>query len=314
MAGRTRLADRFAGPRRPTAVRKRGTATPPCRARAGRLPGRVRGTRSGRLSSLARRAHRCGAATSAGFPAGRTQWQAIGAPGLRFHDYAGPGHNDPMPVPSRRLKNLIEGTSTTTPPSAGQPSKKSPSAGADPAATSPATSATMPTTPSSCAASSTSAMTTGHSRSGRPAPTATPTPSCWTAASPATPAWHSTPPAPATSPAPGSTRTSSANPQGLMRGCQVANRPVYLALGVTVDGERDVLGLWAGEHGDGREPSTGCGSARRSRTGTTRDVLMVVCDGLKGMPDAVNAVWEKTIVQTCTAARQEVATKIQLHR
>jgi putative transposase len=32
---------------------------------------------------------------------------------------------------------------------------------------------------------------------------------------------------------------------------QVANRPIYVALGVTVDGERDVLGLWAGEHGDG---------------------------------------------------------------
>jgi transposase-like protein len=32
---------------------------------------------------------------------------------------------------------------------------------------------------------------------------------------------------------------------------QVANRPVYLALGVTVDGERDIQGLWAGEHGDG---------------------------------------------------------------
>jgi len=32
---------------------------------------------------------------------------------------------------------------------------------------------------------------------------------------------------------------------------QVANRPVYLALGVTVDGERDVLALWAGEHGAG---------------------------------------------------------------
>jgi putative transposase len=32
---------------------------------------------------------------------------------------------------------------------------------------------------------------------------------------------------------------------------QVASRPIYLALGVTVDGERDVLGLWAGEHGDG---------------------------------------------------------------
>src|SRR5579863_4761710 len=37
---------------------------------------------------------------------------------------------------------------------------------------------------------------------------------------------------------------------------QVANRPVYLALGVTVDGTRDFLGLWAGEHGDGE----GCGT------------------------------------------------------
>jgi hypothetical protein len=30
-----------------------------------------------------------------------------------------------------------------------------------------------------------------------------------------------------------------------------------------------------------------------------RDVCMLVCDGLKGLPDAVGAVWEKTIVQTC---------------
>ena len=67
---------------------------------------------------------------------------------------------------------------------------------------------------------------------------------------------------------------------------QVANRPIYLALGVTADGERDVLGLWAGEHGDGREPSTGCGSARKSRTAAP-GTAMVVCDGLKGLPDAV---------------------------
>jgi transposase-like protein len=31
----------------------------------------------------------------------------------------------------------------------------------------------------------------------------------------------------------------------------VANRPIYVALGVTVNGERDILGIWAGEHGDG---------------------------------------------------------------
>ena len=43
---------------------------------------------------------------------------------------------------------------------------------------------------------------------------------------------------------------------------QVANRPVYLALGVTVDGERDMLGLWAGEHGDGEGCGTPTGSFR----------------------------------------------------
>ncbi|MQA17423.1 MAG: IS256 family transposase, partial [Pseudonocardiaceae bacterium] len=36
-----------------------------------------------------------------------------------------------------------------------------------------------------------------------------------------------------------------------IRDGEVANRPIYLALAVTVDGERDILGLWAGEHGDG---------------------------------------------------------------
>ena len=36
-----------------------------------------------------------------------------------------------------------------------------------------------------------------------------------------------------------------------IRDGQVAKRPIYLALGVTAGGERDVLGLWAGEHSDG---------------------------------------------------------------
>ena len=80
---------------------------------------------------------------------------------------------------------------------------------------------------------------------------------------------------------------------------QVANRPIYLALGVTVDGERDVLGLWAGEHGDGEGAKYWMRVCPEIKNRGTRDVLMVVCDGLKGLPDAVNAVWEKTIVQTC---------------
>jgi len=87
---------------------------------------------------------------------------------------------------------------------------------------------------------------------------------------------------------------------------QVANRPVYLALGVTVDGERDVLGLWAGEHGDGEGCGTGCGFCPRSRT-AVRDVCMAVCDGLKGLPEAVNAVWDKAIVQTCIVHYADIA-------
>jgi transposase-like protein len=80
---------------------------------------------------------------------------------------------------------------------------------------------------------------------------------------------------------------------------QVANRPVYVALGVTVDGERDILGLWAGEHGDGEGAKYWLRVLTEIRNRGTRDVCMVVCDGLKGLPDAVNATWEKAIVQTC---------------
>jgi putative transposase len=80
---------------------------------------------------------------------------------------------------------------------------------------------------------------------------------------------------------------------------QVANRPVYLALGVTVDGERDILGLWAGEHGDGEGAKFWLRVLTEIKNRGTRDVLMLVCDGLKGLPDAVNSVWEKTVVQAC---------------
>ena len=80
---------------------------------------------------------------------------------------------------------------------------------------------------------------------------------------------------------------------------QVANRPVYLALGVTADGTRDVLGLWAGEHGDGEGAKFWLRVLSEIKNRGTKDVLMLVCDGLKGLPDAVNSVWEKTIVQTC---------------
>jgi putative transposase len=84
-----------------------------------------------------------------------------------------------------------------------------------------------------------------------------------------------------------------------IRDGQVANRPIYVALGVTADGERDILGLWAGEHGDGEGAKYWLRVLTEIKNRGTRDVLMVVCDGLKGFPDAIAAVWPAAVTQTC---------------
>src|SRR5271156_1246355 len=77
---------------------------------------------------------------------------------------------------------------------------------------------------------------------------------------------------------------------------QVANRPFYAAIGVTLDGEKDILGLWAGSGGEGAKFWMSVLTDIRNRG--VRDVFFVVCDGLKGLPDVVGNVWPLTIVQT----------------
>lgn len=84
-----------------------------------------------------------------------------------------------------------------------------------------------------------------------------------------------------------------------IRDGQVANRPIYLALGVTVDGQRDFLGLWAGEHGEGEGAKYWLRILTEIKNRGVKDVLMLVCDGLKGLPDSVAATWPQTVVQTC---------------
>jgi putative transposase len=84
-----------------------------------------------------------------------------------------------------------------------------------------------------------------------------------------------------------------------IRDGQVANRPIYVVLGVTADGERDIVGLWAGEHGDGEGAKYWLRVLAEIKNRGTADVLMVVCDGLKGLPDAIAAVWPAAITQTC---------------
>jgi putative transposase len=82
-----------------------------------------------------------------------------------------------------------------------------------------------------------------------------------------------------------------------IRDGQVANRPVYAAIGVTLGGEKDILGLWAGTGGEGAKFWMSVLTDIKNRG--VRDVFFVVCDGLKGLPEVVGSVWPLTIVQTC---------------
>ena len=82
-----------------------------------------------------------------------------------------------------------------------------------------------------------------------------------------------------------------------IRSGSVASRPVYLAVGGDMDGCKDVLGLWAGDQGEGATTWMTVLSELRNRG--VEDVCIVACDGLKGLPDAVTATWPKATVQTC---------------
>jgi transposase-like protein len=78
----------------------------------------------------------------------------------------------------------------------------------------------------------------------------------------------------------------------------VANRPVYLAIGIDCEGAKQVLGLWVG-------PTTGESakfwmsvlSELRSRG--VADVCIVCCDGLTGLPEAITVTWPQAVVQLC---------------
>jgi putative transposase len=84
-----------------------------------------------------------------------------------------------------------------------------------------------------------------------------------------------------------------------VRDGQVANRPIYAAIGVTLNGEKDVLGLWAGTAGSGEGAKFWMSVLTDLRNRGIKDVFFLVCDGLKGLPEVVTNVWPQAIVQTC---------------
>jgi putative transposase len=78
---------------------------------------------------------------------------------------------------------------------------------------------------------------------------------------------------------------------------RVTNRPVYVALGVDIEGRKHVLGLWLGTGNEGAKYWLGLLSELRNRG--VADVLVVCCDGLTGFGDAIETIWDQAVVQTC---------------
>lgn len=76
----------------------------------------------------------------------------------------------------------------------------------------------------------------------------------------------------------------------------VRSKAVYLALGVRTDGRRDVLGLWI-EQTEGAKFWLKVFTDLRARG--CEDILIAVTDGLKGMPEALEAAYPQTTLQTC---------------
>ena len=80
-------------------------------------------------------------------------------------------------------------------------------------------------------------------------------------------------------------------------GHQVRNKAAHIAVGVDLDGIKHVLGIWV-QASEGAKFWAGVCAELRNRG--IRDVLIVCCDGLTGFPEAIEATWPHSIVQTCT--------------
>jgi putative transposase len=76
----------------------------------------------------------------------------------------------------------------------------------------------------------------------------------------------------------------------------VANKAAHLVVGVDVDGFKHILGIWIQEN-EGAKFWLRVLTDLRQRG--LRDVLIVCCDGLSGLPDAIAATWPDAVVQTC---------------
>ena len=76
----------------------------------------------------------------------------------------------------------------------------------------------------------------------------------------------------------------------------VTPKAVHIALGVDMDGRKDVLGMWMAETESARYWLKVFNGLKNRGV---LDILIAVTDGLKGMKEALEAVFPKTVLQTC---------------
>jgi len=79
-------------------------------------------------------------------------------------------------------------------------------------------------------------------------------------------------------------------------GAHVRNKAAHIAVGVDLEGVKHVLGIWV-QATEGAKFWAGVCADLANRG--VADVLIVCCDGLTGLPDAIEATWAQTTVQTC---------------
>ena len=77
---------------------------------------------------------------------------------------------------------------------------------------------------------------------------------------------------------------------------KVINKAVYLALGVNVEGHKELLGMWISEN-EGAKFWLNVLTELQNRG--VKDILIACVDGLKGFPDAINTVYPDTQIQLC---------------
>jgi hypothetical protein len=93
-------------------------------------------------------------------------------------------------------------------------------------------------------------------------------------------------------------------------GHQVRNKAAHIAVGVDLDGVKHVLGIWI-QAVEGAKFWAGVCAELANRG--IRDVLIVCCDGLTGFPEAVEATWPQTTVQTCVVHLIRAAMRFVSH-